>query len=179
MAMSAPPGTIHGTKRNDVGRVGVIDHAASAVGLGNANGMVHEMAGEFAGGLTAVFQTPNNAPRIARFVDFNDAAGVLGLKRCVAHELAGTRGDEEFAGKVGAGNAHVHPRAGLVEFRCAFGHFFSGHAIRKVAAVAFVPALKPAVVAQAGEPLHACSFDDAHVVLPSFITQGAQSAPCG
>ena len=153
--------------RDDVGGVGVVDHAVLAVrGLG-ADAVVHVVAGELAGGLAAVHQAPADAVGIALVIDLDHADGILGIGNDVAEELAAAGGEEVGAGQILAGDAHGDPGTGLsVEEGGDFGDFRVGETVGQVAAVAFVPALMPAVVSHADVFLDDRDVEHAHCLIP-------------
>ena len=150
----------------------MVDHAAFVVGGLHTHGMVHEVRGEFGCGLAAIGKAPYDAPRIASFVDLYDADVVGRVAHDVAHVAARTRGKEVSTTQAVGLNAHVHPNAGLfVEERTRLLNFLFLHAVGEVAAVAFVPTLLPAVVAQAAEAAHECQLLNSNA--------GNSSASCG
>ena len=142
-------------QRDDVLRMRMVDHTAGAVGGGHANAMVHEVRGELAGGNAAVLQAPHDAPCVAGVVDLDDAHVGRRVELHVAHIAARARGGEECPAQIVGLHAHGHPAGGVVvEERAARANLFIGQAIRQVTAVALVPALVPAIGAQAHERLH-------------------------
>ena len=157
-------------QRNDVGGVAVVDDAVGAVGGGFAHAVVHKVAGKFRGGLGAVGKTPDDAPAVARSVDFHDADAVDGVRLNVAEELARPGGEEIFPGEVVGLHAHIDPGAGRsVKEGAAGGDVGVGHTVGQVAAVAFVPALQPAVVAHTDKALYAGNGKDSRHKFAPFL----------
>ena len=148
---------------DDVGRMGMINHAGGAVRGGHADGVVHKVGGELTGGAAAVHQAPDDAVAVALIVDLHDADAVLGIEDHVAEEFAAAGGNEVFPGQVFSGNAHADPGAGLgVEEGLHGFHFLRLQPVGEVAAVALMPALEPAVVAGADVFLHDIQIENAH-----------------
>ena len=95
-----------------------------------------------------------------------------GVAHNVAHVTAGARGEEVCAAQAVGLNAHVHPFAGgFVEKGAGLLHFLFLHAVGKVATIALVPTLLPAVVAQAAEAAHECQLLNSNA--------GNSSTSCG
>ena len=148
---------------DDVGGMRMVDHAAGTIGGSHADRVVHEVAGELAGGTAAVDQAPHNAVAVALVVDLHHADAVLGIKDHIAEVLAAAGGQEVLARQVRAGDAHVDPGPGrLVKEGLHLRHFLGGQAVGQVAAVALMPALEPAVVAHADIALHNGNVSHGH-----------------
>ena len=157
-------------QRDDVGGMAVINHAVCAVGSGLADAVVHKVAGELAGRLGTLGQTPDDAPAVALVIDFDNADAVNRVRLHVAEELAGAGGDEILTGQIVGLNAHIDPLAGLsVKVGAAGSDVLLGHTVGQVAAVALVPALQPAIVAHTDKALHAGNFIDCRHCYCSFI----------
>ena len=123
----------------------MINHTIHAVRCRFTYRMIHEVAGEFAGGTPALFQTPDNAPAVTSRINFQNADIILRRKNDIAEVFTAAGGDEIFACEVFSLYAHVHPFFRLTEIRLQLIYFFFSQTIGQVAAVAFVPALEPAV----------------------------------
>ena len=132
---------------NDIGRMRMINNTALAVSCLDPYRMVHEVAGELAGGLCAAFQAPDDPPGITLIIDLDNADGMLGIQDHITEELAGTGGQEVLACQVFAGDAHADPGAGFLKERHACFNFLRLHAVGQITAIALMPALKPAIVA--------------------------------
>ena len=84
----------------------------------------------------------------------------------ITHILARAGAHEVLAGKILATHAHLDPLARLLKERFGLGDLVVGHAVGKVAAVALMPALPKAVIAQAAEALDKRQIFHCHCLSP-------------
>ena len=152
---------------NHIGGVAVVDDTVCAIGGGLADTVIHKVAGKLTGRLCAALQAPDDAPAVALVVDLHNTDAVNGVRFYVAEELAGTGGDEILPRQIIGLYAHVHPLPGLlVKEGAALCHFLFLHAVGQVAAVAFVPALQPAIVAHPHKTFDNFNIQNTHLQKP-------------
>ncbi len=129
----------------------MVDHTVGAIGAGGGDTVVHVVALELTGRTGTVGKAPHNAEGVASLIDFDDADVGMRILKDIAHILARAGAHKVLAGKILAAHAHLDPLAGLLKKRLGLGGLLVGHTVSKVAAVALMPALLKAVIAQAAE----------------------------
>ena len=148
----------------------MVDHPVFPVGCLFPDTVVEKMAGKLAGGTAPLLQAPDNAPGISGLVDLRNAQVVLRCQGNIAEILAAAGGDKKLPFQIVCLDAHVYPLAGgFFKIGAALLHLFRAHAIGQIAAVALVPALVPAVAAQADVILQDFTISNCHGV--RFLSQ--------
>ena len=151
---------------DDAGGVGVVNHAVGAIGTGGGDAVVHVVALELTGWTGAVGKAPHNAEGVTGLVDLDDADVGVRILKNIAHVLARAGAHKVLASKILAAHAHLDPLAGLLKERLGLGDLLVGHTVGEVAAVALVPALLKAVIAQATEALDKRQIFHCHCLSP-------------